>query len=241
MIVRWLAVVSLVIGSAVPALALDAGDGKLSVNGFGRWGYGRTGGANRYFIGSERGEYDNAQFSLAVNARPAPDVVVAGQLFVVSQGEVRLDWAFAEYRFDDLLRVRAGKVKNPFGLFMEVKDVGTLRPFFALPQTIYGPGNVASESYLGAGFTGEWMAETGWASATTSSAAPSRWTSGSPRTPSWARAPLTTSRRSRSRRRRSATSSAAGSPSSRPSTGSRSARPRTPGGCRSSTRRRRTG
>lgn len=144
------------------ASAIDVADGKLSLNGFGQWGYGRTTGENGYFIGSERGEYDTAQFSLALTAHPADDLVVAGQVFLRSDGETALDWGFVEYRLSDLLRVRAGKVKNPLGLFMEVKDVGTLRPFFSLPQSIYGPYNIGTEAYLGAGITGEWMAETGW-------------------------------------------------------------------------------
>ena len=82
--------------------------------------------------------------------------MVAGQIFVNAEGEFSLDWGFAEYRIHDLLRLRAGKMKNPFGIFMEVKDVGTLRPFFSLPYSIYGAGNMASEAYLGAGLTGSY-------------------------------------------------------------------------------------
>lgn len=162
---QWMVVLAfaLALGGLPPiARAIDVADGKLSVNGFGQWGYGRTTGENGYYIGSERGEYDNSQFSLALTAHPASDVVVAGQIFLVSSGEVALDWGFVEYRIADLLRVRAGKVKNPLGLFMEVRDVGTLRPFFALPQSIYGRNNIGTEAYLGAGLTGDWMAETGW-------------------------------------------------------------------------------
>jgi hypothetical protein len=144
------------------ASAIEVAEGRLTVGGFGQWGYGRTAGENAYLIGNEDGEYENAQFSLALTAQPQDDVVVAGQVFLSAGGEVSLDWAFGEYRIDDLLRVRAGKVKNPFGLFMEVKDVGTLRPFFALPQSIYGPGNFGAESYLGAGITGEWQSARGW-------------------------------------------------------------------------------
>lgn len=142
--------------------AVDVADGKLTVAGFGEWGYGRTTNENAYLVGEEDGGYDNAQFALALTARPQDDVVVAGQLFVGRDGEVSLDWAFAEYRLHDLLRVRAGKVKNPLGLFMEVKDVGTLRPFFTLAQSIYGPAEFAAEAYLGVGITGEWEGERGW-------------------------------------------------------------------------------
>src|SRR5512134_192764 len=91
---------------AASSAAMDVGEGKLSLNGFGQWGYGRTTGENGYYIGTERGEYENAQFSLGVSAHPKDDVVVAGQLFFQSGGEVALDWGFVEYRMHDLLRVR---------------------------------------------------------------------------------------------------------------------------------------
>jgi len=87
---------------------------------------------------------------------------VVGQIFVAPSGEASLDWAFAEYRVNDLVRIRAGKVKNPFGLFMEVKDVGTLRTFYTLPQSVYGPTDFSAEAYLGAGVTGEWQGKGGW-------------------------------------------------------------------------------
>ena len=159
---RWM-VVSLVLGSlASPAGAIDVASGKLTVSGFGEWGYGRTSNENVYLVGTEDGNYRNAQFGLTITARPQEDLVVAGQVFYSASGEAKLDWGFAEYRFDDLMRVRVGKVKNPFGLFMEVKQVGTLRPFFSLAQSVYGPTDFSAEAYLGAGFTGEWQASSGW-------------------------------------------------------------------------------
>ncbi|HEX9052494.1 MAG TPA: hypothetical protein VF841_18350 [Anaeromyxobacter sp.] len=159
---RWM-IVSLAVGAlASRAGAIDVADGRLGVSGFGEWGYGRTWNENDYLLGTKAGSYANAQFGLTVTARPQDALVVAGQVFYGADGEVGLDWAFAEWRVDDLLRIRVGKVKNPFGLFMEVKDVGTLRPFFTLPQSIYGPTNFAAESYLGAGITGEWQAPSGW-------------------------------------------------------------------------------
>ena len=158
----WFLVPIVAAALASRAAAVDVADGKLSVGGFGQWGYGRTAGENAYFVGNREGNYENAQFSLAVTAQPQDDVLVAGQVFLAPDGEVSLDWAFGEYRLHDLLRVRAGKVKNPFGIFMEVKDVGTLRPFFTLPHSIYGAGGFGAEAYLGAGITGEWLGRSGW-------------------------------------------------------------------------------
>src|SRR5512144_1223833 len=159
---RWM-IVSLAVGAlASRADAIDVANGKLTVSGFGEWGYGRTWNENAYLLGTKEGSYENAQFGLTVTARPQDDLVVAGQLFYAANGEAMLDWGFAEWRVDDLLRIRVGKVKNPLGLFMEVKDIGTLRPFFTLPQSIYGPTGFAAEAYLGAGATGEWQGAAGW-------------------------------------------------------------------------------
>jgi hypothetical protein len=140
--------------AAVPARAVDVADGKLSVDGFGQAGYGRTNG-NTYSLGNEAGQYQNTSLALTFTARPAERLTVAGQLFVDASGEAGADWAFAEWRASDLFRLRVGKVKQPLGLSMEVADVGTLRPFFTLPVSLYGPANMGAEAYFGAGITGE--------------------------------------------------------------------------------------
>lgn len=170
---RWM-LVWLAVGFAAPAAAIDVASGRLTLSGFGEWGYGVTSNDNYYLVGGPDGRYENARFGLTVTARPAADLVVAGQVVLASAGvfdlpgefqEATLDWGFAEYRVSDRLRIRVGKVKNPLGLFMEVKQIGTLRPFFTLPQSVYGPANFAADAYLGAGVTGEWQGREGWGAA----------------------------------------------------------------------------
>ena len=39
----------------------------------------------------------------------------------------------------------------PFGNYTEIYDVGTLRPFYHLPQATYGPTGQIAESYDGIG------------------------------------------------------------------------------------------
>jgi hypothetical protein len=58
--------------------------------------------------------------------------------------------------------MRVGKVKQPFGISAELFDVGTLRPFFALPQSVYGPSGLVGQSYKGIGFTGSLDLKGGW-------------------------------------------------------------------------------
>lgn len=151
--------VTAVLLAAAPARAAQVSE-QLSVNGYGGWAYGITNG-DRYLVGDGDGRYDNASFALLLNARPSESVVAAGQISY--EGEAfELEWAFVEWRTSDLLRVRIGKVKQPLGLSMELADVGTVRPFYSLPWSIYGPSSIGSEAYLGAGATGMLRLRNGW-------------------------------------------------------------------------------
>jgi hypothetical protein len=157
---RLLAV--LVLAVAAPAArAIELADGKLSVNGDGQWAYQRTAKANTFLDASPAGNYQTAMFDLLLSARPSEDVTITA-LLGFDPEEVAAEWAFAEWRVADLLRLRAGKVKQPLGNYSELQFVGTARPFFTVPTTIYGPANIAADAYLGAGATGEWSSDSGW-------------------------------------------------------------------------------
>lgn len=146
----WAAATVLV--AAIPAQAIELADGNLSLSGFGRWGYGDTDG-NAFLLGRDGGKADTIGMALNTFARPDDRLVVSAQFFY-DLSRVNVDWAFAEWRFMDALRLRAGQVKLPFGAYWEVKDVGTLRPFYNLPVSVYGYSDLAAESYYGAGLNG---------------------------------------------------------------------------------------
>jgi hypothetical protein len=152
--------VALALAAAAPATAFDVGDGLLSVSGFGRWGYGNTDG-NAYLLGRDVGKGDNIGMALNIFAKPMDRLAVSTQFFY-DASKVNIDWAFAEYRVYDWLRFRAGQVKMPFAAYMETKDVGTLRPFYNLPASIYSFSDLAAESYFGGGLTGFLPPMAGW-------------------------------------------------------------------------------
>ena len=161
---RMISLVAAAVAAATPlaALAIDVADGKLSVSGSGEWGFARTGaGGNVYGPATPDGNYDLAMFDLALSARPAPDLVVNAQLGFDSD-EVSAEWVFAEWRAHDLFRLRVGKVVQPLGNYAEVRFNGTSRPFFELPQSVYGPSEVGGTAYLGVGATGDLRFESGW-------------------------------------------------------------------------------
>lgn len=145
---------------AAPAAdAMELADGKLNLNGNGAWAYQRTD-RGAYLAGDE-GEWQNAMFDLLLTARPAERLAIVAQLGFDPE-EIELEWGFAEWRFSDLARVRAGKVKQPFGNYGETYFIGTARPFFTLPSAVYGPTEMAASAVSGVGVTGDWYSEDGW-------------------------------------------------------------------------------
>jgi hypothetical protein len=140
---------------AAPALVAQTST-PAAFHVFGGWAYGRTDG-NEYLTGTHAGAYDNLYLALNASTSPVAQLRLEAQAAVeIALGvqETHVEYAFGEWRFSDGLKVHAGRMPHPFGIYAEIFDVGTLRPFYALPQSVYGPAGNASESYDGAGVTG---------------------------------------------------------------------------------------
>lgn len=147
----------------VPALAQDLSN-TVQIHGFGAWGYGNTNG-NRYQLGSDEGNYGHSQFALALSANPVKKLNIFSQLFWGSTelGErAGFDYAFGQWEFSNAAKFRIGKVKQPFGIYTEIFDVGTVRPLFALPQGIYSPQGIVAKAYSGLGIAGSYFSSQGW-------------------------------------------------------------------------------
>ncbi|HEV7765061.1 MAG TPA: porin [Thermoanaerobaculia bacterium] len=141
--------------AAVPTFAQNASS-VIDIHGFGGWAYGKTDGL-KYSLGREGGDYDNAEFALNASAKPFEQLSIVAQMRLESRTgdeQVELDYAFAEWAFSDAARVRVGRVKHPFGIYGEIFDVGTVRPFYSLPQSLYGANGFTARAYNGAGITG---------------------------------------------------------------------------------------
>lgn len=150
---RWLAILTLWITGTAHAVELI--EGKLNLNLFGGGAYAQTiaSSGNHYRNATPLGNFENSELALLFNATPLSMVVLSAQVYLNTQG-ARLDWAFAELRFSDLLKFRGGRLKHPIGIFGEVLDVGTLRPFYFLPASVYGPSGITTEELDGAMLTG---------------------------------------------------------------------------------------
>ena len=126
------------------------------MHGFGGWAAGKTNNDNIYPdsptpVAAKDLQLDNIYFTLNLLAHPAERVSIHAQPTWQSSlrgREIRLDLAYAEVMVVKDLLVRAGGTRNPLGLYTEIYKVGTLRPFYLLPNSYY---RFAPESYLGVG------------------------------------------------------------------------------------------
>ena len=69
--------------------------------------------------------------------------------FAAQKDDVELDWAFYEHRFSDALSAKVGKIQIPIGIYNEIRDVGTLLPFYRPPVFMYGEQVYTSETLDG--------------------------------------------------------------------------------------------
>lgn len=157
---RTTIVIALLVGHLSAGAATVGG---VNIHGFGGWSYGKTDSENRYLAANKDGNYDAVNFSLNISANPSENLslhIQPGFAEDLDGSEVGLDYAFAEVVFSDAAILRVGKIKVPFMLYTEVYKVGTIRPFFALPQSVYS--EVTVEAYKGLGLTGSLYASRNW-------------------------------------------------------------------------------
>ena len=130
---------------------------------FGGWAYQESDGVD-YLGATKEGSYDNVSGGITFGAYPVDRLKVQGQFFVHSggDGDVVLDWMLAEWNFNRHLKLRVGKIKQPIGYYSETFEVGVARPFFNLPQSVYGPSGILGEAFLGAGITGDLWSMGDW-------------------------------------------------------------------------------
>lgn len=147
MITAWVAT-----GTVSPAVAQDP---SVRFNGFGEWRYGRSDG-NLYLFSDEDGDFRRLLFGLNVSAQVEERIRVFGQVIwdELATSDVSLDVAFAEYEFASSLRLRVGRMRVPFGTYAENLRIGVARPFFDLPQSVYGRIGVVGDHFAGVHLTG---------------------------------------------------------------------------------------
>lgn len=78
------------------------------------------------------------------------------------EDEIELDWAFYERRLGDNTAIKVGRVQIPLGIFNEIRDVGTVLPFYRPSFTFYREGTFTSETVDGADISHTFWSESDW-------------------------------------------------------------------------------
>jgi hypothetical protein len=140
------------IWSPAPLLAADVNG--IAIHGFLSQGFLKSS-DNNYLAESEDGSFEFNEFG--INFTSVFDRLRIGVQFfsrdLGDQGnnEITVDWAVADYRYQDYLGIRVGKVKAPIGLYNQTRDVDMLRTPIILPSSVYEEGmRDFSNAYHGA-------------------------------------------------------------------------------------------
>ncbi len=131
---------------APPVTAIDLGFRDFQMHGFASQGYTYTS-VNDFFGNSQDdGSLEFTELGLNVLGHPVSNLLFAVQgSFRDTAGsdedDFRLDYANLDFSLpfrDDLtLGIRGGRVRNPFGLYSETRNMIWTRPSVLLPQSIY--------------------------------------------------------------------------------------------------------
>ncbi|HEX3135827.1 MAG TPA: hypothetical protein VHX44_19855, partial [Planctomycetota bacterium] len=124
-------------GSILGAADDPFADLNLETHGFVSFGYLKSWG-NNWLGDTLDGTDEFWEAAGNVIARPMDHLRLGAQLFVrdlgtSGNGQVELDWAYADWRFADAIGVQVGRVKMPFGLYSESLDVDAGRSSVFLP------------------------------------------------------------------------------------------------------------
>jgi len=137
-------------GLGPPAAALE-----YQVHGFAAQGFVLSEG-NDLFGNSRDGSFDLYELGLNATAVFTPALIGSAQLLYRDAGEtdndgLRVDYALIDWQFlsqaESGAGIRLGRVRNPFGLYNETRDVVFTRPGILLPQSVYFEG-AATRSLL---------------------------------------------------------------------------------------------
>jgi len=101
----------------------------------------KAGGSN--FLGpTKRGSWEFAEVGLNFSTVLDDDLSVGLQLFARDLGELgsfafELDWGFVDYNWFEQFSIRLGRIKMPYGLYGEYRDLDLVRPSVLMPQAVY--------------------------------------------------------------------------------------------------------
>jgi hypothetical protein len=141
MIRRIVVVCCCLLGAAVPGHSQSLDDLNIQIHGYATQGFLYTTTNNIFTTTSNNGSPAWTDAVLNIGAQPTPKLRIAfqGRYFLLGNygNAITLDWAAADYKPDDRLGFRFGKVKTPIGLFNEIQDIDPSYLWALLPESVY--------------------------------------------------------------------------------------------------------
>jgi hypothetical protein len=129
------------------ALGLAAQDlENLQIHGFATQGFLFSSNNNYLTMRSSSGSLQWTEGAVSLNDTFSEKLRVGIQIHMYQMGQmggpnVLVDWASGDYKINDQLGIRAGKIKVPLGLFNDSQDVDSLFLWTLLPQANYPDDN----------------------------------------------------------------------------------------------------
>ena len=120
---------------------------------------------------SEDGSFDFRNAALQVRFSAADNHQLVLQLSHQKLGDsvleqvnndIEVDWLFWDWQIGPRTDLRLGRLPTPAGLFNEVRDVGTVLPFFRPAFNFYREGSLFSETVDGVGITHRFFDDSDW-------------------------------------------------------------------------------
>ena len=129
----------IVLMSASPGQAQD-----VDIHGFFSQGYLKSTG-NNFLAQTVRGDFEFTELGLNFGTQVTDDLRFGLQIYARSLGNIgnmnpAIDWAFLDYSITDWFNLRAGRIKQPYGLFGEYQDLDLTRATVLMPQSVYFAG-----------------------------------------------------------------------------------------------------
>ena len=126
-------------GESAWAQSID--DLNLQVHGYVTQGFIYTNHNSWNTTGSENGSasWSEAVVNLSLQPNPKLRIGIQGRYYLLGDfgNQIVLDWAQLDYKVNDRVGFRAGKVKMPIGLLNEIQDIDPSYLWVLLPQAVY--------------------------------------------------------------------------------------------------------
>lgn len=141
-IVALLAMMSAVPPALRAQFNFKIGGRPVQIHSFASQGFAYSNQNNYLTMPTSRGSFEMTDGGLNASIRLTDRFRMGAQVYVRNIGNLgdwhpQLDWAVADYRFQDWFGIRGGVVKTVFGLENETQDMEFLHTFALLPQSVY--------------------------------------------------------------------------------------------------------